>query len=81
MKRPMLSIREARARLSCGETTMRLLIGSGQVPAAKIRGIWRIDSDDLERFIEAEKAKARRSAAAAPAAITAPIDPAELTFA
>lgn len=59
MKRPMLSIAEVMTRLNTGRHPIDLLIKSGKLPAAKIVGTWRIDPDDLEAYIDAQKAEAR----------------------
>ncbi len=44
----LLSIKEAADRLGVSETTVRRMIAEFQLPARKIRGIWRIAPSDLE---------------------------------
>jgi excisionase family DNA binding protein len=46
--RPLLTVREAAARLSVNEKTVRRLIHSGSLPALKVGGSVRIDEAELE---------------------------------
>ena len=50
-----LSLKQACARLSIGLTSLRALLP--QLRAYKVGGSWRIDSADLEAFVEARKPK------------------------
>lgn len=50
----MLTIPQVCLRLTLGESTVRGLIKSGKLRAAKF-GKWRIDPVDLEAYIESQK--------------------------
>ena len=49
--RKMLSIRAVADHLDVSTKTIRRWIDRGGLPAFKLGGRWRIDPDDLERFL------------------------------
>lgn len=55
-----LSIKEAAQRLDVEYKTVWRLVNDGKLPAAKVRGVWRIRAADLEAFFEQQR---RESAA------------------
>ncbi len=54
MKRTMMTIPDVMNRLNLSYSTVNALITSVRLRAMKV-GRWRVDPDDLEAFIEAEK--------------------------
>lgn len=53
----LLSLKEVQKELKLGRAGVMRLIRSGELPAAKVLGRWRVDKDDLQRYIEREKAR------------------------
>lgn len=53
--RPFLSIKDAAAYLGVDYKTVYRLVRSGDLPAGKIGGVYRIRHEDLERFFERQK--------------------------
>jgi excisionase family DNA binding protein len=51
---PLLTVREAAARLSVNERTIRREIHAGRLPALKVAGAVRIDPDELEAYLYGE---------------------------
>lgn len=49
---PPVSIKEAARHLSLSEKTIRRMIDDGQLPAFKIRGVWRIRLSDVRKLIQ-----------------------------
>lgn len=50
-----LSIKEAAERLNVEYKTVWRLVDDGKLPAAKVRGVWRISLADLDAFFEQQK--------------------------
>jgi excisionase family DNA binding protein len=48
---PMMSIEEAATLLDVSETTIRRLINSGQLPAYRIGGQFRISEEDIRAYL------------------------------
>jgi excisionase family DNA binding protein len=48
---PLLTVREAAARLNVSMQTARRLIWRGELPAIKVAGAYRIDADELDEYI------------------------------
>lgn len=57
-----LSIKDAAQRLDVEYKTVWRLVDSGELPAAKVRGVWRIRHTDLEAFFESRKRQAAGTA-------------------
>lgn len=53
----LLSLKEVRERLGLSRASVMRLIRTGELPAAKIAGRWRVDEDDLQRYIDQAKAR------------------------
>jgi excisionase family DNA binding protein len=49
---PPLSIKETAPRLTFSEKTIRRMIDAGQLPAFKIRGVWRILPSDVRILLQ-----------------------------
>lgn len=49
---PLLSTDEVARRLAVDPSTVRRIISSGQLPAAKIGRQHRVDPDDLHRYLQ-----------------------------
>jgi excisionase family DNA binding protein len=49
--RPLLTVREAAARLRVSEKTVRRLIGAEILPALRIGGSIRVDPDELQAWL------------------------------
>lgn len=47
----MMSLEEVAERLGVHRTTVYRLVMAGELPAAKIGRQWRIEPDDLERYL------------------------------
>jgi excisionase family DNA binding protein len=56
-ERRLLAIGEAAALLSVSPFTVRRLVWSGRLPHVRIGRLVRLDSDDLFKWIEAEKTR------------------------
>lgn len=55
MKPPMLTLKDAAARIGCHPEALSRLMSAGKCPGAKIAGRWRVDADKLEAWIEAQQ--------------------------
>ncbi len=55
MAKPLLTLNEAADRLNISRSTMLRWLKAGKIPSAKLGRGWRIDPDDLDRFIDAGK--------------------------
>jgi excisionase family DNA binding protein len=51
---PLLTVHEVAERLRSGEHTIRRLIRSGELPALRVGQQYRIDGDELERWLFSE---------------------------
>ena len=61
---PLLTVHEVAERLRSGEHTIRRLIKNGELPALRVGQQYRIDGDELERWLYGDP-PARTTAAAA----------------
>lgn len=52
MNGKMLSVKDVAERLNIGERAVRNLITSGDIPALRIGGIYRVQESELNTFIE-----------------------------
>jgi excisionase family DNA binding protein len=50
----VLTIKEAAALLKLAEKTVYTMAQSGEIPAFKIRGQWRITRSEFERWLDAQ---------------------------
>ncbi len=48
----VLSLPEAAFALRVSKDTVRRMIKSGQLPAFKVRGVWRVKREELERIMQ-----------------------------
>ena len=55
----ILTLPEVAALLKVAEKTVYTMAQKAQLPAFKVRGQWRFKRDDLERWIEQQKAALR----------------------
>lgn len=56
----VLTVSEVAERLRVSELTVYRLIRVREIPAYKVGALWRIDEEDLENYIQAQKAKNAR---------------------
>lgn len=56
MEDPILTLPEVAALLKVAEKTVYTMAQRGQIPAFKVRGQWRFKRDDIERWIDEQKA-------------------------
>lgn len=56
---PLLKVKEVADRLSVGISTVYRLIRSGEIPSINIGRLLRIDQEDLELYIKAQKGLTR----------------------
>jgi excisionase family DNA binding protein len=61
MTDPILTLPEVAALLKVAEKTVYTMAQSGQIPAFKVRGQWRFKHDDIERWIDEQKAAVKGS--------------------
>ena len=59
MDTPALSVREVASLLSVDEKTVYRLAKRGELPGFKVAGSWRFRRDDLDGWIENQKAANR----------------------
>ena len=57
----VLTIKEVAAYLKIGEKTAYSMAQAGELPGFKVRGQWRFQRSDLDRWIEQQKASVERS--------------------
>ena len=62
MTDPILTLPEVAVLLKVAEKTVYTMAQSGQIPAFKVRGQWRFKHEDIERWIDEQKAAVKRSA-------------------
>ncbi len=55
----VLRIREVAALLKVGEKTVYSMAQSGELPAFKVRGQWRLARKDIDEWIEKQKNTSR----------------------
>jgi excisionase family DNA binding protein len=55
----ILTLPEVAALLKVAEKTVYTMAQKAQLPAFKVRGQWRFKRDDLDRWIEQQKAASR----------------------
>jgi excisionase family DNA binding protein len=53
---PLLSIPEVCAYLGLGQTVVREMIRKGEIPHIRIRSRIRVSADDLQRYVERNRA-------------------------
>ena len=56
MEDPILTLPEVAVLLKVAEKTVYTMAQRGQIPAFKVRGQWRFKRDDIERWIDEQKA-------------------------
>ena len=56
MADPILTLPEVAVLLKVAEKTVYTMAQTGQIPAFKVRGQWRFKRDDIERWIDEQKA-------------------------
>jgi excisionase family DNA binding protein len=63
MTDPILTLPEVAILLKVAEKTVYTMAQTGQIPAFKVRGQWRFKHDDIDRWIDEQKAVVRGNAA------------------
>jgi len=61
MTDPILTLPEVAVLLKVAEKTVYTMAQSGQLPAFKVRGQWRFKRDDIEQWIDEQKAAVKGS--------------------
>jgi len=56
MTDPILTLPEVAILLKVAEKTVYTMAQTGQIPAFKVRGQWRFKHDDIDRWIDEQKA-------------------------
>ena len=56
MSDPILTLPEVAVLLKVAEKTVYTMAQTGQIPAFKVRGQWRFKHDDLDAWIDEQKA-------------------------
>lgn len=56
MTDPILTLPEVAVLLKVAEKTVYTMAQSGQLPAFKVRGQWRFKRDDIDQWIDEQKA-------------------------
>lgn len=59
----ILTLPEVAVMLKVAEKTVYTMAQKGQIPAFKVRGQWRFKQDDIDRWIDEQKAVVRGNAA------------------
>ena len=59
MKDPILTLPEVAVLLKVAEKTVYTMAQSCQIPAFKVRGQWRFKHDDIDAWIDDQKAAAK----------------------
>ena len=59
MADPILTLPEVAVLLKVAEKTVYTMAQTGQIPAFKVRGQWRFKHDDLDAWIDEQKAAAK----------------------
>lgn len=63
MTDPILTLPEVAVWLKVAEKTVYTMAQTGQIPAFKVRGQWRFKHDDIDRWIDEQKAVVKGNAA------------------
>ena len=63
MSDPILTLPEVAVLLKVAEKTVYTMAQTGQIPAFKVRGQWRFKHDDIDRWIDEQKAVVKGNAA------------------
>ena len=63
MTDPILTLPEVAVLLKVAEKTVYTMAQTGQIPAFKVRGQWRFKQDDIDRWIDEQKAVVKGNAA------------------
>ena len=63
MTDPILTLPEVAVLLKVAEKTFYTMAQTGQIPAFKVRGQWRFKHDDIDRWIDEQKAVVKGNAA------------------
>lgn len=59
MPDPILTLPEVAVLLKVAEKTVYTMAQKGQIPAFKVRGQWRFKHDDIDAWIDDQKAAAK----------------------
>jgi excisionase family DNA binding protein len=62
MADPILTLPEVAVLLKVAEKTVYTMARKGQIPAFKVRGQWRFKRDDIDRWIDEQKAAVKEHA-------------------
>jgi excisionase family DNA binding protein len=62
MTDPILTLPEVAVLLKVAEKTVYTMARKGQIPAFKVRGQWRFKLDDIDRWIDEQKAAVKGNA-------------------
>ena len=63
MSDPILTLPEVAVLLKVAEKTVYTMAQRGQIPAFKVRGQWRFKHDDIDQWIDEQKAVVKGNAA------------------
>lgn len=63
MEDPILTLPEVAVLLKVAEKTVYTMAQTGQIPAFKVRGQWRFKHDDIDQWIDEQKAVVKGNAA------------------
>ena len=63
MTDPILTLPEVAVLLKVAEKTVYTMAQTGQIPAFKVRGQWRFKHDDIDLWIDEQKAVVKGNAA------------------
>lgn len=63
MEDPILTLPEVAVLLKVAEKTVYTMAQTGQIPAFKVRGQWRFKHEDIDRWIDEQKAVVKGNAA------------------
>ena len=63
MTDPILTLPEVAVLLKVAEKTVYTMAQTGQIPAFKVRGQWRFKHDDIDQWIDEQKAVVKGNAA------------------
>lgn len=63
MTDPILTLPEVAILLKVAEKTVYTMAQTGQIPAFKVRGQWRFKHDDIDQWIDEQKAAVKGNVA------------------